>query len=896
MKDDLQFDPYRFVASQNKLNFAKDELESFMAKVTESELFIMPKDMPCKILLNKHLKTLEKYPTNLNDWDIKMTDFKNMISTMDATFAEQLGVDNSAKNVTEELTDIESELVTLNEKYDEYMSKVTQYASRREAYPASEEDLAMLSRKRELEARQTEINETLHTEEDKWYEDIANAGKTLFKSAEDVVDSVLKGDKDSIVENSIDLGVQLKATEAVVDTSVVSGVGKIVEGILDGVGVVLTGVASIPTGILDGGMYLLSKAANIEFESATRKMWEQTMDDVARDKVGEINDSFYTDTLLGKTINDNSALKYDGAGAEAIQTGAKFVGEVALYTVSGGTLAPVLGGLEALGESAQNEYQKEDRRIFTARMGIETAGGVFKGIMYNRIGTNILKLGQLGVKQGIATVLNNAKASISSIGFKGLLKHAFWSKDAGIDALFTLGQKASEAWVQNDETGTINWEGIVSSTIREFLFGRISDTALGLASRDSWTYSKDDILFKQYYDDLAASQEYNEWKAYEDHVIDDKLTSIYSENEVLARNNESGKGIFEYYDSHTGKHISLVVEKTTANLIAFKEALIKSGNQQLADQLDLDTVIMAAKCHDVGMRPGGLYKGLDGEFVYISATEPMYKIKNGNVKVLSFQDAIREYHTLNSAIDTLEILKDSPFPYDAETIALEIFLHSKNNSGVRLLDSSDTISWESAIGNLEKAAKVKEIPFDSKKFYVDGDISNGLNIDLINKIAAEAFSLRIGDSTSGKVGISQGGNPLISDRVNNKAYFVDSRGEYLDIDDIISVGYINGEQNVAYSNTTVNENGQLQYVFTIKDEGVVKETIEYGIEDKIKEMISYDLWNKAKIGTNNTSQLVIVEVPENVFDQYLITKENKLMWDIRELYKEWGIEITVKKR
>jgi hypothetical protein len=75
MTDGIQFDLYRFLTSQNNLNLAKDELDNIMTKV--SELFVMPKDMPNKILLYKHLKTIEKYPNKLNERDIKMTNFKS---------------------------------------------------------------------------------------------------------------------------------------------------------------------------------------------------------------------------------------------------------------------------------------------------------------------------------------------------------------------------------------------------------------------------------------------------------------------------------------------------------------------------------------------------------------------------------------------------------------------------------------------------------------------------------------------------------------------------------------------------------------------------------------------------------------------------------------------------
>jgi len=457
-----------------------------MTKV--SELFVMPKDMPNKILLYKHLKTIEKYPNKLNERDIKMTNFKNLILSLEDSVIS----DNNTKNLfnsSNELEIIESELANIDPRFQIYYEKIKDFILKGQTPIINEQEKNVISKRKELITKRNKLVKLLDTNDrKKFYEDFIDSSKQIFYDTEDIVDSVLKGNAVSAALNALVLTEKLKSTKAMIETSKVSGFLKIVEGIGDGIGFAITGTISSYSLIIDGINYLDTKKTGEKHISLTKGIWEIAQDNIAIDNVKKLNDSFFNNTKAGENTNENSYLKYDSNGSLTIQTGAKFSGEVALSTLSGGILTPILFGTEALGESAQVEYQKEDRKIITARMGIETASGIFKGIMYNRIATNFIKLEQLGVEQSVSTVIKNAKASVSREGFEGILRHAFWSKDAGIDALFTAGQKGAEAYVEYDETGSVNWTNLALSTVTEFFTGRLSDTALGIASSDNWTY------------------------------------------------------------------------------------------------------------------------------------------------------------------------------------------------------------------------------------------------------------------------------------------------------------------------------------------------------------------------------------------------------------------------
>jgi hypothetical protein len=385
--------------------------------------------------------------------------------------------------------------------------------------------------------------------------------------------------------------------------------------------------------------------------------------------------------------------------------------------------------------------------------------------------------------------------------------------------------------------------------------------------------------------------------------IDDKYTANMEDANSYV--GPDGKKIFEFYDTHTQAHIKLVQENSIFELTKIQESLRLRGPNSgfidpigLADRLSVENVGLGAKCHDLGMAKDGVYKHseiVDGEIVSemrritdktgvtmtkviekkaksTSVEDALSDIDNTDVstkksletKQLSYEDAIRESHTLNSALETLRILEN--VDCDKESIALEIFLHSKSNSGVSLLDlvgDENKAAWISAINDLEAAAKLADVKFDKSKFYIGGD----LNVFKLEQVAMEALALRIGDSHAIKIRQSQAGHDLIASRditylpksyddeiIHNTAYII--RDGVSDVvTNPLSYKIIIGEQNVESMITSVNPDGTLVRTFTIFDEGAPYSTLEHGILERFGEY-------KSASGNIGDYQIVQINLPK----------------------------------
>ena len=108
------------------------------------------------------------------------------------------------------------------------------------------------------------------------------------------------------------------ATVANAACGVVKGIGQFVESLADLVVMVGTGVDSIFTGIYDGVSYLiaLSEGETDNWSSVTGEMWKNVMGYVAEDHVGNAFKSFYSNTSVGKWLDENSIdiFKSEGIG------------------------------------------------------------------------------------------------------------------------------------------------------------------------------------------------------------------------------------------------------------------------------------------------------------------------------------------------------------------------------------------------------------------------------------------------------------------------------------------------------------------------------------------------------------------------------------------------------
>jgi len=247
-------------------------------------------------------------------------------------------------------------------------------------------------------------------------------------------------------DNYIDKLKEAGATIFVGATSIVSGVLKLGEYGSDGL-----------TWLSGSAISLVARIfGQEEFAKAVE---ESTMNEIARDKVGEVNEWLYEDTELGRQINDASAMKYDSELAKKIQDitteGVLIAGATAATIMSGGTAAPIIfaaGTAVGAGQTAERKFQDVENRDFwkdSVEIGLD---GTIKGlstVAYGKAGA----AGVNGVKTIYNTVSNVTKEGIKEVGKQTLSK---FSKEAIKNTLkvdlTSLGKNAAINTLKDEDT------------------------------------------------------------------------------------------------------------------------------------------------------------------------------------------------------------------------------------------------------------------------------------------------------------------------------------------------------------------------------------------------------------------------------------------------------------
>ena len=311
-----------------------------------------------------------------------------------------------------------------------------------------------------------------YTKWEKGWQDIKAAGSALWDEAKDVAGAVKEGDWKGAVQEAGEFITQAQATGAVVTGAVVSGVADIAEAVVDAAEIVDATLKTPAT-------WLIDQAAGTDL---TGKMWDATMDDVARDKVGEVQEWFYEDTALGRSINENSALKYDSAGAQIIEESAEKAGEVAIITAAtvatGGAAAPVLAGvgfLKGTGEEAERRFNLTDENGNYTNRSAKDVGmaylsgaaeaaewyGTSQAIGAAVQGVNAIKeAGFEGVKKAIqSSVAGSSKKEVAGKLLKGATS-SLTEADTWVD----VGTGVVDFVVDGVNTGEWNWRSLAVDT------------------------------------------------------------------------------------------------------------------------------------------------------------------------------------------------------------------------------------------------------------------------------------------------------------------------------------------------------------------------------------------------------------------------------------------------
>lgn len=195
---------------------------------------------------------------------------------------------------------------------------------------------------------------------------LSNAQDWLVNDALPVIENV-----SSIVSNT------LERTGATVGTAVVSlveGIGKLGEAIVDAGATILTGAASIVTLVVDGGGYLYSNITGKEWNSVTTAMWDTTKAFVAKKHVANWFDSLYENSAAGKWLKTNA---FFFNNVREVSSGIGYtVGIIGLTLLTGGVGGIAGGtagvaGIAGVGKGAEDAWGK----------GASTLGGLASGTL-----------------------------------------------------------------------------------------------------------------------------------------------------------------------------------------------------------------------------------------------------------------------------------------------------------------------------------------------------------------------------------------------------------------------------------------------------------------------------------------------------------------------------------
>lgn len=235
----------------------------------------------------------------------------------------------------------------------------------------------------------------------------------------------------------------LLATVATTGLSFLEGLGKFGEAIVDAECLGYAVMATPYTGIVDGFQFLYGKITGNEWESVTKKMWNQTKAFVAEEHVTDWVDNFYENNHIGQVLKNNS---YHFNEIRNISSGIGYGAGVIILTVAtfgaggavvGGTAAASGGvtaanlaltaGVAALGRETEAAWA--DGADIVEGLVRGAVGGLWEAGQYY-LGGQISQLNLFGnggiFKGATSSALNN----IMNIGVRAVLDGA----DAGLDS------------------------------------------------------------------------------------------------------------------------------------------------------------------------------------------------------------------------------------------------------------------------------------------------------------------------------------------------------------------------------------------------------------------------------------------------------------------------------
>lgn len=223
------------------------------------------------------------------------------------------------------------------------------------------------------------------------------------------------------------------ATVALTFESLVEGVGKFGESVLDAGAIVGTGIASIGTGIYDGGSALYHKFSGTmnEYESATSDMWDGTMGFVAKEHVkSKFDNYYYTPEGHRRMVN-----AYGGENLRKYGTGVGYVAGMVIAAIATMGIAGV-GSAAAGAAGTGTEVAVVGTAAGTEVAAVGTAAGT-------AVGTEV-------VTAGTAAAAGSAAAAGGAAAGSGI---SFGTAISAISATSGFGQGTGDAWANGASLG-----------------------------------------------------------------------------------------------------------------------------------------------------------------------------------------------------------------------------------------------------------------------------------------------------------------------------------------------------------------------------------------------------------------------------------------------------------
>lgn len=365
---------------------------TFGGDITETDLALYGEN--CKQIYEnainkdpKDLTNLEKFI--LNSYVSLPESFNNGLKLQ-----EYIKLEKQYEQVSKAYQEIQSKIYSITRNYrgpmpDEQVAKVKTLVAKRDEYLNNMSSI----RNRKDELRTELIDAGLIEKNSK--ESFTEAGKQLWSSFTDIFKT--GGDLGGILVETDEFLNELISTGAVLSGNVLAAGFNIIEDASSGLEIVLATVSTPFTLGYDGIKSLYSSLAGTEFSSYTKAFWNQVGLDIDYDVTGSMTESWYNDFLLGKIINDNSAIKYDSAAAKSVTNTVKTPLKIAAaallgYLTGGSTIALVSSGfLQGSGETAKeslNSGSMNVSKVVNSYLG--GAEGAANWFFYGRTADNII--------------------------------------------------------------------------------------------------------------------------------------------------------------------------------------------------------------------------------------------------------------------------------------------------------------------------------------------------------------------------------------------------------------------------------------------------------------------------------------------------------------------------